>query len=226
MESRAQRIRKKIEVISEIFKLGKSVSEFYGKNRSHGGDIIGMLADDHSTNRDNIRKAKKIAETYTDNEIMIIFDLMFRTQKDQGPSKSLFSFSHLTRLLTVESKEERETLLERSLEEGWSLSRLNQEISQKFGPRKQGGRKPQIPNDLPAFLGEMEKSCLTWRRWFQEVSKSKAEVQRQHITLEDLPRSLRGKVEKIAPLMENLHQAVESYLGKRNSDRFRRQLPG
>jgi len=212
MSSKDHEITKNIKKILELYQIGFGIPKKNNGTSTYGKKQISKYSKVFNLNENTIRKARQLANMFTQEEIENLCADIERIQANQNRKMSLFTISHLFHLVTVSERTKRQGLTQNALKEGWSVRQLKQEIARKFGTRRQGGRKKRIPKDPINFLGQLESYCETWRRWFHEVSKPKDHVEGGHCTLDDLPQTIQTQVTKIGALMDQLHKAIEAEL--------------
>src|SRR5581483_4999772 len=99
-----------------------------------------------------VRKARVFADPekgYTKKELRKLLALCRQHQ-------AVFGLKHMIRLLSIPKGEgKRERLLRETIENGWSVTTLNEAIRATFGTRKDGGRaphRPRSPEELLAMI--------------------------------------------------------------------------
>ena len=121
-------------------------------------------------------------------------------------------------------KRERSALQKEAIENGWSFSRLDSEIARRYGPRREGGRRPRIPKDLTGFLTQVEGSCVAWERWHEELSRNPKEGEARHVLVTDLSKTLQDRIKVALEGIKGLHGAVSQALKKQVPGRNARGL--
>lgn len=225
MSSRDQKITKNITRILKFYKKAIKIPIINNKKSTYGKKQILEYAKKLNLNEDKTRKARQLANTFTRDEIESLCKEIQTVQSKLESEKRPFTLSHLLRSLTVPERSNRWTFIRKTIKEGWSVRKLNEEIAREFGTRRQGGRKGRIPKDPGSFLKQLERSCQTWRRWFHEVSKPEDQIEGEHCTLEDLPQTIKTQVKQLGTLMDQLHSAIEEELREANPMRSTRSRP-
>src|SRR5690606_783740 len=106
---------------------------------------------------------------------------------------------------------------------GWSCHELQAEIANRFGTRREGGRKPRMAKDLQAFLSDLESRCEEWRRWHKELDQPTARND-EHVLLSDLPEDLSQLIQDVAAQILGLHKEVIARLKRSNPAREVREF--
>jgi hypothetical protein len=79
--------------------------------------------------------------------------------------------AHVGLLVTVPWPE-REVLQKECIEGNWSTAELQAEIKKRYGFRRQGGRRRQVPSEPTHVLLQIDEMADTWLRWFAVVSEA------------------------------------------------------
>ncbi len=164
------------------------------------------------------RQARQFADPqagYTRDELLELCALISEVQTAQDDGLPVFSRTHAIRMLSV-PKRRRAKLQREAIKNSWSTSRLEAEITAKFGTRRAGGRKRRVPSDAVGLLIQMEQMCESWRRLLQAVDLKEENL--DHAVLTDLPHGVRRQVLVVGKALAALQEAVTDELAK--------QVPG
>jgi hypothetical protein len=169
------------------------------------------------------RKARQFADPdvgYSPVQLANLRRLIRKTQPDQDYTLSIFSRSHVVRLLSVQWP--RRTRLQRlAVEHGWSLRLLNEEIAADHGTRRQGGRYRRLPDERARLLGVLERECDRWRRMRAALNR-KPEYGREPASLAGLPIALVQLVDFASKAIGDLQEAVDKALKRLHPNRVQR----
>lgn len=206
--SRRDQVRKAIEKIRSFHELGLGLPAKQRHRDIYSLKVIEGEAKRRGMNPETVRQARQFAEIYSEEEMEALCHQVMEKQADAEPHQPIFTRTHVVRLLSVGPKRRREALLRKAIEECWSCSRLENEISKRMGTRREGGRRPRIPNSLSDFYADLEKMCEAWRRWRAELERSPGEGRDKHVQLDDLPGRLRRPIIDVSEALAGLQQKV------------------
>ncbi len=171
------------------------------------------------------RQARQLADPsagYTPAELRELCDLIREVQPGQDDALPVFGKTHLIRLLSV-PKPRRPVLQRRAVRGAWPTSRLESEIAAKYGTRREGGRRRQVPQDVEGLLVQLEGVCEGWRRLLAAVDQPATEEKVGHAVLADLPEGVRRHARAAARAVAALQEAVTDELAGRLPKRHVRQ---
>ena len=72
---------------------------------------------------------------------------------------------------------DREKLQQECVEGNWSTAQLQAEIKQRYGPRRQGGRRRRVSSEPGHVLLQLDGMADTWQRWAGIVEEKDEEGQ-------------------------------------------------
>ena len=154
------------------------------------------------TNDDVVRKVRRFADPkrgYTQHEL----ERLIRRCKKHGRA---LGFSFVAKLLSLPKKPDVRSRLESQLiRERWSTLRLNQELLSRFGRRRQGGKKRQVPADVAGMLAQFDQMALNWLRWSQRVREADSD---QPARINALPKKIRDRVLQLSDTLEELRKLI------------------
>ena len=160
------------------------------------------------------RKARIFAKAFSDQELDDLIALC-EANAANFHGNSTFGKAHIIRLLTIPQKRVRNSLLKTVLQEGWPVSRLDEEIANRFGARKRAGHHPTpLPRDLPRMLAVIEGRCLNWTRWLSALLEP---VDDQEPIASALPEDLRLQLAQVYRLCGKLHAQAASEIDKQKA---------
>jgi hypothetical protein len=129
--------------------------------------VIDQEATKHGMNPDTVRKARQFADPVNGYTVKELDALCRSIRKHQSaPAGAIFGRTHVIRILSV-PKKQRWEVQKMAIENGWSTSKLEAHIATQFGSRRDGGRNPEVPEDLESVLVQLEGLCEGWRRWVE-----------------------------------------------------------
>ena len=85
-------------------------------------------------------------------------------------AKFAMGTTHVIRLLTVTPRRGRAAMQRKVIAGRWSVSRLEREV-RKFGPRRGGGRRRDVPDDKILLLAQLGTMLRSWRRWHDAATR-------------------------------------------------------
>ena len=235
-QSRAERVREAVRNIRRFHQLGRDLPARPPGGRSrretYGLGLMKAEAESRGVNEDTARKARAFAdrvEGYSRQEVNDLCRLLKTIQPGQDRGLAVFSPTHVIRLLSVRGKKRRAALQREAVEKGWSVSELEAAIAERFGTRRQGGRRRRIPAGGTPFLAQLELMCESWRRWQAEPSRDVGEGEAGRITLDDLDGlrdGLKKLVVRACRAVRDLHRAAAAGLQEARPGRAARAVFG
>lgn len=181
----------------------------------HGSRAIDEQAERLGWNVTRLRKARQFAhpeEGYSKERL----NELCRLLREHRPE---FGVSHVGLLVTVPWPE-RDEIQRECVEGNWSTYDLQAEIKKRYGSRRQGGRRRQVPSDPGHVLLQIDEMADSWLRWFAVVTDGNEE---DRPTLNSLPEQVREKVKAVTRAMNRLRVAV---LGKLAEARPKKESVG
>lgn len=222
---RRQKVKDSVARIREFHRIGRTVPETDEDGIVYGKKIIDAEAKRIGLISDTVRKARQFANPVTGYSVKELNDLchmIIWEQSSQGDKLSIFSCSHVKKMLTV-AKKQRRALQREAIKNGWSYAKLKAEIALRFGTRRAGGRRRQVPKDLPGLLAQMEGICEQWRRWHRAAFVNVSEG--QQIILRQLPELISERIKVADSAIKRLHEALNAELSRKNPKRKQRIAP-
>ncbi len=147
--------------------VGTRVLDFFPKgDRQYGTGVVELLADYFQPGREQADKtttnllyrARQLADTFTLREVREL-------AKKQTASGDPLTRCHVTSLLAVEDKAERNDMLRKCLKGDWSVACLCREIQNRRGRKKSAGGLSPVPPDNPSPGVALRDISILSRRW-------------------------------------------------------------
>jgi hypothetical protein len=220
--SRSAQVQQAVKDICEFHALGCRLPKKDEFKATYAKHVVEDLARKEQKNEDTIRKARALADPvagYSPAELGELCRLIEKVQSgltEDDKDKYVFRPSHLIRLLSVRPKRRRRALQERAIRGGWSKSRLEAEIAQRFGTRRTGGRKPAPAETLETWLAQTEGLCETWRRWNAVLDAPDA---KDRATRQDLPSGVSRAFRATTAAIGALQTMLLKEMSRRTPDR-------
>lgn len=189
--------------LRELWRAGRRSLRRLRMEEIHHGDKEKALLEEgaqEGLNYDTLAKARRFAQEYTREAVD---DLCRQVRRYQAP----FGGAHMVRLLSVPVTH-RKAFFHEALKAKWSGSRLDVAIRERFGRRRQGGRRPRVPDDPPARLSFLDGLCTKWLRWCAAAGPQ-------------LPAGLREQVSKASRAVRRVHDTVTAELERLRRSRQR-----
>ena len=147
------------------------------------------LAKAHLITADHARKARKFAELFTPEDLAACYP------QRVGVGKAL-TWTHIRHLVSVEDAKARRKLIRAAVDEGWTVSRLGQEIKIAVGTRttRRLGRRATPARTIEHAMLELQQLSLKWME-FWNASKEALGLQEDVSVLivQPAPRPAKGK---------------------------------
>jgi len=150
-----------------LYRVGTRVLDFFPTgDRQYGTGVVELLADYFQPGRERTDKtttillyrARQLADTFTLRDVRAL-------GKKQTASGDPLTLYHVTSLLAVEDKAERDDMLKECLEGDWSVARLCREIQNRRGRKKSAGGLSPVPPDNPSPGVALRDISILSRRW-------------------------------------------------------------
>lgn len=222
---RARRVADAIRGIKDFHATGRKLPPKASHREAYNQGTIQTAGEQLGLSAEAARQARQLADPaagYTAAELQELCTLIKDTQPDQDDALPVFGKTHLIRLLSVPRP--RRPVLQRAAVRGaWSTARLESEIAAKFGTRRDGGRKRQVPQDVVGLLVQLEGVCEGWRRLLAAADQPATEEKVGHAVLEDLPEGVRRQARAVGRVVAALQEAVTEELAERLPKRHVRQ---
>jgi hypothetical protein len=219
---RKQKVQEAIETIKEFHEIGQSSLTSRPGRGEYKDRAIDREAEEKVINPDTLRKARKFAEVYTDDELDALCSLIEEVQPAQASTKAIFGKTHIIRLLSVSSKRKRQAFQRRAVKGGWSVDELESEINCEQGARRAGGKRPRLPAEVSGCLSKLERRCESWRRWYRELARKRKKGEAKRAHLDDLPPDLGNEIRKVSDAVGELRVLVEDRLADMQPARQKR----
>jgi hypothetical protein len=109
-------------------------------------------------NHDLMKKAWRLTQQYTEEEILAICGKV-----RERPAR--FGYSHLVKALGITDRGLRQHLVNEAIGGQWSVAALQRAIQTSKERRPDVGRKPKTPDDVMEALLVLQTLCLKFNRW-------------------------------------------------------------
>ena len=170
-------------------------------------------AERHQLNPDTIRKLRQMVEPdgYTQVEFEELCRLCFAHNHPLGRS-------HVFKFMTVPRGSQRRAFQSQAIKNGWTMGRIRQELRRQFGHRRQGGRRPRLPVNVPDALSQLDEMCLAWTRWYDLLAEA-PDRRKKRCKLSDLPDPVHGRLVQAKDTIRDLRTAVQVCLEQARAGR-------
>lgn len=156
-------LRKEVgHLLRSRYDLGLQVKEIYEDEKKNGGklygkDAIGRICKLLRWDDGVIQLSLRFVRAYTPADLDHLCSLVL-------PRGLPLSWSHVRTLLCVDSKEQRQALLDRTVKEGWTCDQLAYEVKHlSEGKTPDGrGRPPRIPKNFDDAVTQQLQSAEQW----------------------------------------------------------------
>ena len=177
-------VQEAIKEVREVYRIGGKILKTCPIKGNYGKKLIQKQAAVHGLNEDLARKARQLADGdrgYTKEELEALFDLCL----EHG---YVLGISVVHKFLTVPKvNKQRVGFQEEAIKGHWTRSRIAAELRQRFGTRRQGGKKVKIPADLEGALSVMEE----WAHHVGLKAKKFAASVKQNAMVPDAEKQLK-----------------------------------
>ena len=95
-------------------------------------------------------------------------------------------------------------------EEGRGTRRLGEEITALQGSQSSGGRRPRRPDSVSDALAQIVTMGERWGRWYDGFERE--EDKTAGVSLESLPKQIRGRMAAVAAEIKKLGHAAQRHL--------------
>jgi len=134
---------------------------------THGQGEIPAQAERLGWDLNRMHKARRFALQYGKADLEHLCSLLRQ-------HRPVFGVSHIALLVTVASRAKREELQRLCLRRNWSTKELQANLKQRYGKRRQAGRRPHIGSDLASILTTLELAGSRWLRVFDILAEEDA----------------------------------------------------
>ena len=153
-----------------------------------------------------MRKARQFARAYTPEEL---FELCVACRE----ARFAIGATHLIRLLTASTKEERAAKQEQVIRERWSVSRLEREVRKSRSikdrtHRERSGRGRVVPADKLELLTQLETMVRSWGRWHAAANRAVGEGPGTILSGAGLPGAVTDAITGVSEAFIRLKQLV------------------
>jgi hypothetical protein len=162
-----------------------------------------------------LRKARQFARADTGYRRRDL-DALFRRLRRHRPR---FGVTAIMLLVTVPSRAERSRIEKACIETGWSARQLEEEIRWRLGPRRYGGRRRRVADDVGGALVQLEEMAAAWSRWCDAAGERAGQ---KKSLLTQLPEQIRDGVGRVRAAMRRLGADLTDELNRMRARERRR----
>jgi hypothetical protein len=173
----------------------------------HGARAIDEQAERLGWNPTRLRKARQFAragEGYSRDRL----NELCRLLREHRP---VFGTAHVGLLVTVPWPE-REEIQRKCVEGNWSMTELQAELKRRYGSRKEGGRRRQVPSEPADVLLQIDELADSWERWYKVIAPKPEEGQKKKTILRTLPENVQERVRAVNKAIKQLREVVTAAL--------------
>ena len=205
--SEPPKVREAIQKLRAYYQLGCDVRDADTNNpdrKAYSKGVSLRFAEELGVSRDFIDKARQFASSYTLKELE---DLCRLRRPDGMPMGT----SLIVPLLKLKDKKVRRRFQRRAAQEGWTKVRLEQELALIPSDRpSSGGRRPAKAATMEEALREIALRSERWSRWARRLAQE--DEGDDEVSLADLPKSVRDRMESVCQEMTKLGKAAQRQL--------------
>ena len=201
-------VKRAVKKLRDFYQDGQAVIDAAGgktRRQLDPKDVVKTFARERGMYPDYYWQARKFAETYTEEQFEELCALRCPDGKPLSPS-------HVRYLLLVRDKRRRKGLQTRAIQEGWSASRLYEEIRQVQVASSPAGPPFKVPESVDEAVVQIANQTGRWLRWLSVPEPTK-ETERD-VILDDLPGALLKELKVANRSIRKLHAAALRELGQ------------
>lgn len=169
--------------------------------------VVRTFAQKHDRSPDYFWQARKFADAYDDEQFEELCSL-------RRPDGNPLTPSHVRHLLSIRDRRRRKGFQSRVIKEGWSPSRLSDEIHLIQTSSSTAGRPFRKPASVDDALLQVANVTGHMLRWVKVLDPSKDGDAEGEITLDDLPESVRKELKSATRIIRRLHDSALGELGQ------------
>lgn len=191
--------------VTRRFNLGHKICKIRDKC---GPTTLTDLQEFFDTERSTLSSAVMLYERFTKDELEAILK---RRKADGSP----LYWTHIQHLTRIQDPIERSDILEKMLSESWTTKELNEHVQEAGGGKKSaGGRKPSLPKDLSACLGQIQTATVTWQNKHDQVWSKLSEYDISGCIETNKRKAIAEKIEEAISANEQLEQSAASMINE------------
>jgi hypothetical protein len=202
-------IKRALQKLRAFYRDGQAVIDAAGgktRRQLDPKDVVKTFARERGMYPDYFWQARKFTETYTEEQFEELCSL-------RSPDGKPLSPSHVRYLLLVRDKRRRKGLQSRAIKEGWSASRLYDEIRQIQVASSSAGPPFKEPESVDEALIQIANQTGRWLRWLSVLEPTEEEDTERDVILDDLPGAVRKELKAASRSIRKLHDSALSESG-------------
>jgi hypothetical protein len=210
-------VKRALQKLRAFYRDGQAVIDAAGgktRRQLDPKDVVKTFARERGRYPDYYWQAAKFARTYTEEQFEELCCL-------RRPDGKPLSPNHVIRLLLVRDRRRRQGFQTRAIREGWSASRLYDEIRQIQVASSSAGPPFKEPESVDEALIQIANQTGRWLRWLSVLEPAEEEEAERDITLDDLPGAVRKELKAAGRSIRKLHAAALRELGQDVEDQHR-----
>jgi len=209
-------IKRALQKLRAFYRDGQDVIDAAGgktRRQLDPKEVVKTFARERGMPRDYYWQAAKFARTYTEEQFEELCCL-------RRPDGKPLSPGHVIRLLLVTDRRRRQGFQTqtRAIREGWSVSRLYDEIRQIQPSSTPAGPPSRPPESLDDALHQVAKLTGHFLKWTNVLNPTGQTDQDGGITWNDLPDPVRKQLKSTIRNLNKLHAAAEQELRQHAED--------
>ena len=189
------KIRAAISTLRDGYQLGKQLLEEHKQvDERADGQTVRRWPDMQAVCKrlkrpaHQVRTLRAFAATYSDKDL----EQLCRQCEQHNRAIGLTVVGHL---IKFKNKRKRAQFQRRLIREGWSNVRIVAELKRARRPTGTGGRKPNVAQDVPGVLLQLEGFAVSWRRWSDRLADQEDKGVKIRIT--DLPGEVQDAMAEV-----------------------------
>ncbi|MCY2986953.1 MAG: hypothetical protein NTY19_03685 [Planctomycetota bacterium] len=176
-----------IAQLREYHQKGKQLLGTHKKRSRRWGDMQAVCKQERLLAH-QVRALRRFATTYTKKDL----EQLCRQCEQHNRAIGLTVVGHL---IKIRDKGKRVQFQKRLISERWSNVRIVAELKRARRPTGTGGRKPDVAQDVPGVLLQLEGFAVSWRRWSDRLADQKDKGVK--IRLTDLPGKIQNAMAEV-----------------------------
>lgn len=205
-EETAEEVAEACRALRAAHKTGLQILEKYGESAQYGKNELAGEAKRLGINEDLVRKIRQFANPkigYTPGELDRLVKLCEKNRRALG-------ITTVCKLVTVAKADgQREAFEEEVIVNRWTLKRVENELFQRLGRRRKGGRRRAVSDTELGLLSQIDGLCDSWERWYAQVKSETENAESQAKPLDCLTQAVKNKLEAATEAVEELRKTAE-----------------
>jgi len=115
------------------------------------------------------------------------------------------------KLVSIRDKRKRKKFQREMIEGRWNRNRVDLELRSRFGRRKKGGRKHDIPSGTREALAQLDGICQSLEHWVAQVQtpRDREENAPKQVAFADLPPEVREQLKYVMEAVGTLRNSIK-----------------